>query len=193
MVVASIEENILKKVKVSSSELDNILSFFQEKKIEKKEHLLLEGNHCREIAFVKKGGLYSYFVDEEGEKVTISIGFEDYWMGDLYSFFTGKPSEMNVVSIEPSEVMTITLANFEKATEAVPRFERYFRLLLQNAYIESQRRIGRINSQEVKQRYLDLIERHPDIIQRVPQGVVASYLGIKTQSLSRIRKQLFSK
>jgi len=188
-----LKKNILNRVQLSSEELDTIFSFFSEKKLTKKEYLLLEGNPCREIAFVKKGGLYSYFVDEAGEKVTISIGFEDYWIGDLFSFFTGKPSEMNIVSIEPSEIMTISLHNFEKATKAVPRFERYFRLLLQNAYIESQRRIGRINSQEVKQRYLDLIERHPDLIQRVPQGIVASYLGIKTQSLSRIRKQLFSK
>lgn len=95
--------------------------------------------------------------------------------------------------MEETEILAISKTNFEKALQDIPKFERFFRILIQNAYIQSQHRIAKNYSDDAEHRYLALIKQQPDLLQRVPQYLVASYLGIKPQSLSRIRQNLSKK
>jgi len=171
--------------KINTKLVDAHFSAFTEligiRKVLKKEQLIREGQFCKHIFYVKKGLLYSAFNSDDGERHVIQIAYEDYWISDLYSFFSGKPD---------SEVITIEKEKFEQACREIPSFEHFFRVLIQNAYVSNQRRLTQNKTADAEFRYLTLLDKHPQILQRVPQYIVASYLGIKPQSLSRIRKKL---
>lgn len=174
-------------------ELDAFLALMGEREVTKKEQILREGQYGQQMYFVTSGVFYMYHTDDTGEKHVLQLAFEDYWVGDLYSFFSDKPSRYTVESLEPASLLTLSRSNFEVACQQIPKFERFFRILLQNAYVASQHRLTQNISEEAEARYLNLLNRHPQLLQRVPQYLVASYLGIKPQSLSRIRKQLAKK
>ena len=108
----------------------------------------------------------------------------------MFSFISGEQALFNIQAIETSELILLSKENFQKVCETIPVFERFYRMLIQNAYVHSQKRISRIYKNSAEERYLNLIKEHPEIIQRIPQHYIASYLGIKPQSLSRIRKNL---
>jgi CRP-like cAMP-binding protein len=186
---ASIES----KVHLTDAEYAYFKALFSKNMIKKRELLVREGDICRYTYFIEKGVMSVYTVDTAGEMHVVQFGFEGYWIGDLYSFYTGKPALYNIEALEDCEILQINFDTQEAAYEAIPKLERFYRLLVQNAYINAQLRIAKTFSDSAEARYLDLIERQPDILQRVPQYLVASYLGIKPQSLSRIRKQIFEK
>ena len=184
-------KNIAKKVEISTIEFEQFYALTKTIKLRKNEFLINEGSIARYTAFINSGVLYSYSIDEKGEKHVVNIAIEDYWISDLFSFLSGEPSIFNVQAIENSEIVLLSKSNFEIACNTIPSFERFFRLLIQKAYINSQRRISRIYGDSAKERYLKLLKSNPEIIQRVPQHYIASYLGIKPQSLSRIRKNMY--
>jgi len=111
----------------------------------------------------------------------------------MYSFFSGNQAIFNVETLEPSTLFAMKHVDFKKACEQIPKFEMFFRILVQNGYLSSLQRIANSFSEDAEQRYLMLIKNHPNLLQRVPQYLVASYLGIKPQSLSRIRQNLLKK
>ena len=143
--------------------------------------------------FVDSGATHTFIIDKKGEAHTVQFGFEGYWVGDMYSFFSGNPAIFNVETLEPTTLFAMKHVEFEKACEQIPKFEMFFRILVQNGYLSSLQRIAKSFSEDAEQRYLMLIKNHPDLPQRVPQYLVASYLGIKPQSLSRIRQNLTKK
>jgi CRP-like cAMP-binding protein len=188
-----LKASIESKVHLTDGEYAYFKTLFTKNTIKKRELLVREGDICRYTYFIEKGIIGVYTVDTAGEMHVVQFGFEGYWIGDLYSFYTGKPALYNIEALEDCEVLQIDFDTQEAAYEAIPKLERFYRLLVQNAYINAQLRIAKTFSDSAEARYLDLIERQPDILQRVPQYLVASYLGIKPQSLSRIRKQIFEK
>lgn len=183
-------QNIRRKVDISVEDFQKFVSYFQTRQVKRKEHLLVEGDIAREQYFINSGCMILYSVDEAGERHVIQLGFEEYWMGDLYSFFDNEPTTFHVQALEDSEVLCLHQRNFDQALREVPIIERFFRLLIQNAYVNTLRRINRTQVDPAEKRYLALLEKHPDIQQRAPQHIIASYLGIKPQSLSRIRRKL---
>lgn len=185
-----LRESIESKIHITDEEYTHFKSFFTEKKVKKREFLVREGEVNRHTYFIKKGVIVIYLTDRQGEMHTIQFGFEGYWIGDLYSFYTGKPSLYTIEALEDCELIYLEFGTQQAAYNAIPKIERFFRLLVENAYVNAQLRIAKTFSAAAEERYLALIERHPDILQRVPQYFVASFLGIKPQSLSRIRKQL---
>lgn len=186
-------QNISEKTAISTSEFESFLSYTKSKTIAKHTHFLNEGEVANYIAFVVSGGLYSYTIDDKGERNVLQIALENYWISDLYSFFSKEASKLNIEAIDDTKLIIISKENFEKTCDVFPAIERFQRLLIQNAYVSTLRRVSEINSKSAPQRYLELVTNHPKIIQRVPQLLIASYLGIKPQSLSRIRKRLFNK
>ncbi len=160
------------------------------KSFEKKDHLVEEGKPCKYIYFVAGGSCYSYMIDEQGENHAIQFALEGYWISDLFGFFTGKKAIYTVESLEATQVFVLNKENFQKACDTMPAFDRFFRILIQNAYISLQYRLAKTYSEDAEHRYHEFSQRHPDFIQRIPQYLIASYLGIKPQSLSRIRKEL---
>lgn len=181
-------KNIYDRINISCEEVTEFRNFFDEQKIKKKNHLYTSGEVCKYMYFVEKGLLRNYYLNEKGEDITIQFGFEEHWVGDLYSFFSGDNTNMNVEALEDTDYLFIGRDDFEKALLNIPKLERFFRILIQKAYVISQQRIARTYSEDAKTRYDRLVKQYPDIINRVPQYHIASFLGIKPQSLSRIRK-----
>lgn len=178
------------KVKLTSEENELCKSFFSPKKLRKKQYLLQEGDPCKYIAFVEKGILRSYSIDEKGNEHILQFAFEGWWISDQYSFLTGEPSTYNIDALEDSELLLLTRQSEEQLMEKIPKLERYFRLLLQNSLISMQRRLVSSFSKSAEVRYAELVESCSTIPQRVPQHMMASFLGITPETLSRIRKNI---
>lgn len=153
----------------------------------------MEGETSRYLYFVEKGALRSYTVDKEGNEHVIQLVVENHWVGDLYSFITQVPGNINIYAIEDSEVLSMSYADLEELYEQIPSLERHFRQLFQRAYVNLQQRYSSALSDHAENRYRLLIHEHPQIAARIPLLYIASYLGITPESLSRIRKQLYVK
>jgi CRP-like cAMP-binding protein len=152
-----------------------------------------EGDVCRFETFVNKGCLRAYHIDEKGQEHIAQFAIEGWWISDMYSFLTATPARFNVDALEDSELLCIDKLSLEELYIQVPKFERFFRIILQNAFIAHQQRIIANMSKTVEEHYLDFMNYYSQLEQRVPQHQVASYLGITPESLSRIRRQLTEK
>ncbi len=183
--------NLTEKITITDGDYNKFLELTKSVSISKNDFFIHEGNVSKYIAFVNSGVLYSYTIDKKGNKHVVQIAPENHWISDLFSFFSYETSAFNIQAIEDCEITILSRENFEKACNTIPAIERFFRLLIQNAYVDSLRRVSRIYANSAEERYLNLIKSNPKIIQRVPQHYIASYLGIKPQSLSRIRKKLY--
>jgi CRP-like cAMP-binding protein len=178
--------------KISLSEEEKQLSqnFFIAKKLRKRQYLLQQGDVCKYIAFVEKGLLRSYTVDDKGAEHIIQFAFEGWWISDQFSFLTGKPSEYNIEAMEDCELLLLSKQAEEEMMEKIPKLERFFRILLQNNLIGMQKRLASSLSHNAEERYNELIKECPTTLpQRIPQHMLASFLGITPETLSRIRRQ----
>lgn len=185
-------QNFDEKIQLSPEEKELSKSFFLPKKLRKRQYLLQEGDVCKYVAFVEKGMLRSYTVDEKGVEHIIQFAFEGWWIADQFSFLTGEASQYNIDALEDCELLLLSKAAEEQLMERIPKMERYFRMLLQNNLIATQRRLVSSLSHTAEEKYYQLIQSCPTIPQRVPQHMMASYLGITPETLSRIRKRAAS-
>lgn len=179
-------------ITISEEEFEYAKTLFIPKKLRKKRFLLQDGDPCKYTIFVEQGLLRSYTVDEKGSEHILQFAMQGWWSADLYSFLTGEPSEYNIEALEDSELLLITKPSWDILLKEVPAFERYFRILIQNNLIVTQRRLMGTFSTTAEERYHKLLEDFPDISQRVPQHMIASYIGITRETLSRIRNQIAS-
>lgn len=177
------------KIQLTAEEKEQAQSYFLPKKLRKKQYLLQEGDPCKYVAFVEKGILRSYTIDEKGSEHVLQFAFEGWWIADQYSFLTGEPSEYNIDALEDCELLLLSKSAEDEMMLKIPKFERFFRLLLQNSLINTQKRLVSSLSRTAEQKYNELISSCPSIPQRVPQHMMASFLGITPETLSRIRKQ----
>lgn len=184
--------NIKQKIDLNPQEEEKLKTFFIPKKLRKKQYLLQEGEVCQYSAFVEKGMLRSYSVDKKGNEHILQFATENWWIADLYSFFSVEPSAYMIDALEDSELLLIRKEKYDEMLQTIPVMERYFRLLLQNNLIATQRRLNDKLSLSAEDLYLTLIQTCDSIPQRVPQHMIASFLGITRETLSRIRKQLAS-
>jgi CRP-like cAMP-binding protein len=185
-------EKIRQQISITDEEFEYCKTLFIPKKLRKRQYLLQEGDVCRYTAFVEKGMLRTFTVDEKGNEPILQFSFEGWWIADLLSFFTEEPSIYNIEALENCELLLITQPSWNQLLEKVPAFERYFRILIQNNLIATQRRLMSSLSESAEEKYKKLIENFPDCLHRVPQHMIASYLGITPETLSRIRGQLAS-
>lgn len=182
--------HVTEKVALSPEEKELISTFFTPKKLRKKQYLLQADDVCRYMAFVEKGLLRSYTVDDKGNEHMIQFAWEGWWISDTYSFLSEEPAAYNIDAIEDSELLLLSLDHFEEMTLQVPIMERYFRILFQNNIISKERRLVSSITYSAEEKYVKLAESNPQLIQRIPQNLIASYLGITPETLSRIRKNL---
>lgn len=186
-------KNVQKHVTLTKEEKDIFTSMLKFKKLRKKQYLVQEGDVCKFEAFVNKGCLRAYSVDENGFEHIVLFALEDWWIGDLYSFLTQRPATYNIDALEDCELLLIDKKNLEDLYSKVPKFERVFRIMMQNAFIAQQQRIVESLSFPAIERYTHFIKKYPQLDQRLPQHQIASYLGITPEFLSKIRKSLSTK
>ena len=175
------------KVPLTAEEQETIKTYLTPKKLRKKQYLLQEGDTCKYIAFVEKGALKSYVIDEAGTERITQFALEGWTISDLYSFLTGEPATYHIDAIEDAELVLISKAAHEELLQQVPKYETYIRLQITGAYIALQRRLTSIISLPIEERYKNLIATYPTIVQRVPQHMIASYMGLTPETLSRVR------
>lgn len=186
-------KSLAQVVTLTEEELDYCRSRFVPKKLRKRQYLLQEGDVCRYTVFVEKGLLRSFTVDEKVAEHILQFAFEGWWMADLYSFLTNEPSPFHMDAIEDSELLMIDRESWDDLLEKVPTLERYFRILIQNNLIATQRRLIGAMSETAEEKYIKLTQTFPECIQRVPQHMIASYLGMTRETLSRTRGQMTNK
>lgn len=150
--------NIQKKVALSEKEFQQCQSFFTQKKLRKKQYLLQEGEACKYTAFVNKGVLRSYTIDDKGIEHIVQFAMEDWWIADMYSFLTSEPSTYNIDAMEDAELLLITKPAQDEMVLAVPQMERYLRLLMQSNLIALQRRLLSSLNFTAEDKYLQLSE-----------------------------------
>ncbi len=185
-----LRENIQKRVTLSDDEYKRCLGFFVPRQVRRRQFLLQEGEVCKNIAFVVRGCLRLYSVDQQGEEHVIQFAVEDWWISELQSFLSGQPSKFNIDALEDTHVLLLEKEARERLLVALPVLERHFRLLQEAHYVATHHRIDKALSASAEERYLDFMKTYPTLFQRIPQNQIASYLGITPQSLSRIRKEM---
>jgi CRP-like cAMP-binding protein len=183
-------KSFVNKVSATQEESDEFKSYFTARKLKKKQFLLQEGDVCNKLAFVEKGALYSYSTDLKGAQHVIQFAFEGWWISDLYSFFTQEPSKLNIEALEASELLLIDHEKHQLLLSSQPKYESYMRLLYQNAYVALQKRVESTIGLTAEEKYSRLLEHYPALLHRMPLQLIASYLGVTPETLSRIRKQL---
>jgi CRP-like cAMP-binding protein len=182
-------KNISRFITLTPEEEGYFTSLLKAKKLKKKQYVLQEGDIARHEYFVNKGCLRTYTIDEKGQEHVIQFAIEDWWIGDMYSFLTQTPAKYTIDALEDSEVFCLEKNALEELYVKIPKFEKFFRHLLQNAFISLQERVVGNLSQPADERYCTFITKYSDMEKRLPLKQIASYLGITPESLSRIRSQ----
>ncbi|RZJ69234.1 Crp/Fnr family transcriptional regulator [Flavobacterium sp.] len=181
-------EHLEQKIALSESEKEIVRQYFVPKKIKKKKLLLQEGYVCQYMTFVVSGLLKSYNSDAKGKEHINQFTPEGWWTSDMNSFFSGVPAQYTIDALEDSELLQITADDFENLTLRVPVMDRYFRLLFQNSLIVKERRLVNAHMLTAEEKYRQLLESNPGLVNRVPQNLLASYLGLTAATVSRLKK-----
>ena len=184
-------KSISKYIKLSSEEENIIETFWTEKILEKGDYLLRNGETCRTDNFVVKGTLKAFYINPEtGKEEILYLAIENWWATDIESFQKQNPSIYNIQAIEKTKLLQIRYDSFQEMLKQVPKLERFFRIILENYLGSLQRRIILNNILDAEQRYSDFLENYPKISEKVPNYLIASYLGITAEFLSRMRKKI---
>ncbi|WP_316737983.1 Crp/Fnr family transcriptional regulator [Pedobacter aquatilis] len=184
---SSLLNHISRFIDLNNDEQQTLSTLLKSISIKKKAFLLAEGQVCKANYFVVKGCLRLYFIDIKGAEQTTQFAIENWWITDLTSFLFQKSSEFYIQAAENTEVIAIEHYNYELLFNKLPKIERYFRLILQKNHQASQMRIKFLYSQTAEERYHHFNKLFPEFVQRVPQYMLASYLGFTPEFLSKIR------
>ncbi|MFV5692974.1 Crp/Fnr family transcriptional regulator [Flavobacterium sp. LT1R49] len=186
----TINNNICKNGEFTPAEIDYFNTLLQYKEVPKKTLLLQEGEICNFEAYIIKGCIRKYYIDENGFEVILQFAIEDWWISDISSFHEKKPSNLFIETLDDCKLLMLTPETKEKLLHKVPKFERIFRLLVQRNLSSMQNRLINTIAKTAKEKYVEFIKLYPSIPQRVAQHYIASYLGISAEFLSKIRTKL---
>ena len=179
-------------IKLTKEEESLLLSKITVRKFRKSDFIVQNGEVCRFENFILSGCVKTYFIDQNGQEIIVMLAIENWWTADLGSFIAREPAKLNVQCVEKTELAQIHYDDLQELYQQIPMLERFFRLIIQQAFVAAQNRIIRNYCEPAKERYLQFREQYAAIEQRVPQYMVASYLGITKEFLSKIRHQLLN-
>ena len=188
MSVELILKNIGRHINLDSEETTLFQSMVNLKIIPKKTLLLSAGEPCRLLNYVHSGSLRAFYLDKDGKESTIMFAVVDWWVTDMYCFLNNKPAMMYIEALEDSCVLQLSKAHFDKLLFAIPKFEKFFRILMQNAYTREQLRVIENLSLPTENRYDSFLIKYPHIAKTLTQKQIASYLGVTPEHLSAVRK-----
>jgi CRP-like cAMP-binding protein len=188
MAFEPILSNIGKHISLEPGEAAFFTSLLQYREIPKKEHLLKEGQFCRTINYVESGALRAFHLGPEGKDSTIMFAIADWWITDMYCFVMEQPAMQYIVAIDDSCIWQLKKDDLERLYKQVPKFERFFRIIMQNSYIREQLRVLQNLSLSAEERYEIFLNKYPNLLPYVSQKQIASYLGVTPEFLSTVRR-----
>jgi len=190
MVENTLLKNISKYIDLTQGEISAFERFWTEKTLEKGDYLLRNGDTCRYDSYVDSGALKAFYINaDNGNEEILFFAIDDWWASDLDSFSKQKPSIYNIQAIEKTTVLQISHYSFQQLLVELPCLERYFRLILESYLGVLQKRIISNNAYDAESRYFAFLENYPKIASKVPQYLIASYLGVSAEFISRIKKK----
>ncbi|UOQ68966.1 Crp/Fnr family transcriptional regulator [Hymenobacter volaticus] len=175
---------------ISDADFARICASFTPKKLKKRAFLLRAGEVCKHFAFVLTGALRMYGVDEKGGEHVLSLGVENWWVGDRESCVLLTPSRYYIDALENTSLLLITHAHMQELIRIVPAMAELMRGLDHRHEIATQKRLEAAISSTAEERYVAFLSQHPTYVHRFPQHLIASYLGILPETLSRVRAKL---
>lgn len=182
------KQHLDKFITITEAEFLQILPFFQVIELNKKVNLLEAGQICRSNYFVLQGCLRKFFINEKGTEVTTEFAIENWWITDNMAYEHQQQSEFYIQAVEPSQILFIDHDSQEKLLTQNPIMERYFRFIYQRAFAAAQRRIKFMYDYSKEDYYFFFQSKYPEFVQRIPQYLLASFLGLTPEYLSEIRK-----
>ena len=189
----SLAEHLRKRIDLCAEEVDLLLAAFKLKKVKKKQFIIQPDFVARHRNYVVKGSFRAYVIDEKGEDHTIQLAIEDWWITDYNSYVFQKPAIMFVAALEESEVLQIDYKEESRLKATYHKFETLFRIMAERTAAFQQRRLISGLTLTAEERYLNFVETYPAMVDRVPQYALASYLGMTTEFLSKIRNNKLKK
>ncbi|UZT97336.1 Crp/Fnr family transcriptional regulator [Chryseobacterium fluminis] len=181
-----------KFISIDDQEFASVISYFQIINTGKKENLMLEGEICKFKYFVLEGCLRKFFINEKGIEQTTEFAIENWWISDTFAFEKQMKSDFNIQAVEKSRILMIDYSSQEHLLEKHPVMERYFRMVYQTAYAAAEKRLRYLYEMTKEEYYIHFSTLYPWFIQRIPQYLVASFLGFTPEYLSEIRAKLRS-
>jgi CRP-like cAMP-binding protein len=183
-------DSLEKYIPLSANDKALLTTCLRERKVKKGQFLVHEGAVSRCTNFVNEGSVRTYFIDSNGQEHIVQFAIEGWWISDLNSFIMQSPATFNVQAIEDCVILELPFESLEMLYEKIPKLERYFRIITQRAFVAFQQRVVQNISMAAENRYLAFQQKYPKIELRIPQKLVASYLGVSAEFLSKIKKRL---
>ncbi len=190
---SSIINNINRYVSLSSEEEENLVSIIKTSRIKKKQFIIQPGFVCHSRTYIVEGAFRVYYLDKDGKEHTVSIGVEDWFVTDFQSYIDQSPAVNFAEALEDSLIFQMRYDDIEALCKKFHNLSEYFRLTTEKAFAFSRRRVISSISNTAEERYDEYVAKYPHIVQRVPQYILASYLGMSAEFLSKIRKQKMQK
>ncbi len=185
----SLAAYLVEKGSLTNEELKLVEEATVPKKIRKRQYLLQEGDVSNYICFIVKGCLRLYMISSDGQEHIMRFGIENWWMCDFDSFHSGRPSKYNIDALENCELLMLDKKSYDLFVATIPNFKRLIDKLAAKNYEAHQNRILSIISETAEEKYENFIKTYPEIFERVPLHMVASFLGLSRETLSRVRQQ----
>jgi len=190
-------ENIIshfeKYLSLNDGEIQALMSRITERRIKRRQFLLQEGDICKSFTYVQSGCFKMYGVDNKGVEHNLAFAVENDWISDIGSLHKEQPSKLFIEAIEPSVVLEISKGDLWYLYTNYPKFDRNFRVIIEDKYIELQDRLLQTVSATALERYESFVDQYPHLANRLPSTQIASYLGVTPEFLSKIKNDRFKK
>ena len=186
---SNLVKHIQRFVELDEKEVLLLNDYIKQYSLKKKDYLLEAGEVCKAIYFVEKGCLRMFFITDKTTEQITQFALDGWWISDYFSFMDEKPSGYYIQTIEKSEVIALDKHLFDHLTKELPQMERYFRIIMQRAVAASQLRARYLYEMSKEEFYQHFCTSFPEFVQRVPQYMIASYLGLTPEYVSELRKK----
>ena len=182
--------HLAKHITLTPPEEQHFLSLLRKKKLRRRHFLLRAGDVCRDSVFVTDGCLRGYTVDKNGFEHILQFAPPGWWLADMYSMLTRQPGELYIEALEDSEVLLLDIDDRDRLMLEIPKFERFFRIITENSLITFRQRLLENLGMPARDRYARFCQRYPTLIECLPQKLIAAYIGVTPEFLSKMRGEM---